>query len=153
MSKKRYEHTLRVTKLVVELAKVINKKLVDSVYIAAMYHDVAKEFTDQQVLSLVGKYDHQRFPTVHTLHGVASAQYVKRFFNIQNKSILNAIANHVVPNKNPSMLDMILYCADKLEPGRSKDDVSDINGYISLAKHNLKSAFAKLYKETNAHYN
>jgi nicotinate-nucleotide adenylyltransferase len=84
---------------------------------------------------------------------VASAQYVKRFFNVKDKMTLNAIANHVVPPKNPTTLDMIIYCADKLEPARSAKDVSNRLGYIQLVKKNLKSAYIKLYQETNAHYN
>lgn len=153
MSKKRYDHTLRVTKLALEITTVINKKLLSQCYIAAMYHDVAKEFNDKKVLSLVVKYDHQRFPTIHTLHGMASAQYIKRFFNVEDPMVLNAIANHVVPPKKPTILDMIIYCADKLEPARSIKDVSHRLDYIKLAKRNLKSAYIKLYQETNAHYN
>jgi nicotinate-nucleotide adenylyltransferase len=66
---------------------------------------------------------------------------------------LNAVANHVIPSNKPTLLDMLVYCADKLEPNRTKEDVSNRIGYIKLAKTNLKKAFSKLYKETNSHYN
>jgi HD superfamily phosphohydrolase YqeK len=47
---------------------------------------------------------------------------------------------------------MLVYCADKLEPARTKKDVSNREGYVKLAKTNLKKSFDKLYKETNSHY-
>jgi HD superfamily phosphohydrolase YqeK len=47
---------------------------------------------------------------------------------------------------------MIIYCADKLEPARTKADVKNRLAYIKLAKHNLTLAFANLYKETSQHY-
>jgi nicotinate-nucleotide adenylyltransferase len=87
------------------------------------------------------------------MHGLASAQYVKKFFNIKDKEVLNAIANHVIPSKEPTILDMIIYCADKLEPARTKEDVNNRVGYVKLAKTDIEAAFTKLYKETSAHYN
>jgi nicotinate-nucleotide adenylyltransferase len=86
------------------------------------------------------------------LHGLASAIYARKYLNINVKLILDAIANHVIPSKHPTTLDMILYCADKLEPARTIADVKDRIGYIKLAKRNLKQAFTKLYRETLKHY-
>ncbi|GHU34055.1 hypothetical protein FACS1894166_10890 [Bacilli bacterium] len=152
MSARRYAHTLRVNKLAMELAASINEELMIPAHIAAMCHDIGKEFTDKQLLKLVGKYNHRRFPTIHTLHGLASSIYAHKYLNINVKLILDAIANHVIPSKHPTTLDMILYCADKLEPARTQADVKDRLGYIKLAKHNIKQSFTKLHQETLKHY-
>jgi nicotinate-nucleotide adenylyltransferase len=152
MSKSRLLHTKRVTQLALSLAKHHHYKSLKRVYIASMYHDTSKEFNDKTILKLVGSYNHKRFPTIHTLHGLASAKYVNKMFNINDKEILNAIANHVIPSKKPTTLDMLIYCADKLESGRTKDDIKDRLGYIKLAKTNLKLGFDKLYCETQKHY-
>jgi nicotinate-nucleotide adenylyltransferase len=90
---------------------------------------------------------------LHTLHGFAGALYIKKVFNIKDREILNAIENHVIPCDKPRILDMIIYCADKLEPMRTKDDVTNRLSYIKLVKHNLKLAFTNLYKETSDKYN
>jgi nicotinate-nucleotide adenylyltransferase len=147
MSLKRYQHSVRVAQLAVALAKSNDIKLAQRAYVAALYHDVAKEFDNQAILKLVGKYDHLRFPTIHTLHGVASAKYIEANFHIKDSLILNAIANHVIPPKNPSILDKILYCADKLEPSRTKSDVTNRERYVRLAKHDINKAFSKLHQE------
>jgi HD-GYP domain-containing protein (c-di-GMP phosphodiesterase class II) len=54
MSPQRYQHTLRVAKLAQVLAQTNNPKLALKAYIAAMCHDVAKEFSDEQTKKIVG---------------------------------------------------------------------------------------------------
>jgi nicotinate-nucleotide adenylyltransferase len=153
MSKKRFAHTLRVTRLAIEIAKKVAPELVDKIFIAAMYHDVGKEFSDIQTTKLVKKWNKRRYPTPHTLHGEAGAIYVKNKFGIIDKQVLTAIANHVIPPKNADILSMIIYCADKLEPARTKDDVSNRMYYVKLAKNNLKQCFNELRVETMGKYN
>lgn len=153
MSLKRFQHTIRVAKLAIQIGRQISPLLGLKAYIAAMYHDISKEMSDAQIKKLAPKWNKNKYPTIHTLHGVASAVYAKKFFNIKDKEILNAIANHVIPSSKPSKLDMILYCADKLEPNRTNEDVTNREDYVELAKKNLKVAFTKLLKEMYAHYN
>jgi nicotinate-nucleotide adenylyltransferase len=54
MSRKRFAHTLRVTKLAIEIGKTISEFLAYQAYIACMYHDIAKEMSDSQIKKLVG---------------------------------------------------------------------------------------------------
>ncbi|MDR0739282.1 MAG: nicotinate (nicotinamide) nucleotide adenylyltransferase [Mycoplasmataceae bacterium] len=153
MSSKRYQHTLRVTELAMDIAKKVAPHLIIKAYIAGMYHDVGKEFSDKQVKKMIKTWNKHKYPTLHTLHGFAGALYIKKVFNIKDREILNAIENHVIPCDKPRILDMIIYCADKLEPMRTKDDVTNRLSYIKLVKHNLKLAFTNLYKETSDKYN
>lgn len=142
MSNFRYEHTLRVAKTALEITKFKNKNLSKKAYIAAMYHDIAKEFNRDQILEIINnKFNRNRFPTAHTLHGCASAAYAKEHFFINDKEILNAIYNHVIPPKKPSTLDKIIYCADKLEPARTKRDIPNRAKLLALAKTNLNEAY------------
>ncbi len=149
MSIYRFKHTLRVVETAQYIASVNYKNLIKKAYIAAMYHDVAKEFNDEKIIQLVGKdYDKKRFPTIHTLHGCASAKYVKEHFNITDKQIINAINNHVIPLKNASTLDKIIYCADKLEPARTEEDIPNRDRLLKLARSNLNKAY-KIVLEYN----
>jgi HD superfamily phosphohydrolase YqeK len=55
MSKTRYAHTVRVTHLAVKIANKVAPKLAEKVFIAAMFHDVSKEFSDDKTIKLVKK--------------------------------------------------------------------------------------------------
>ena len=117
-----------------------------------MYHDIAKEFDQNKTLNLVKKFNKYYYPTIHTLHGLAAAKYAKKHFNVSDKEILNAISEHVIPHKKCSTLAKIIYCADKLEPSRTKEDVSDRVGYLNLVKKDLNKGFDKLYMEIKGKY-
>ena len=152
MSDYRFNHTIRVKDTALEIAKSCKYSNLNQVYYAAMYHDVAKEFTKEKILSLVKKFDKKHYPTIHTLHGLASSAYVKHHFNITDKVILDAISEHVIPHDNCSTLAKIIYCADKLEPSRTKKDVSNRTYYLNLVKRDLNKGFDKLYSEIKRKY-
>lgn len=148
LSPSRYQHTLRVMKLAMELTMKINKLLLKKVYIASMYHDVCKEFDDKNILT----YSNNSHKHIHTLHGIAGANYVKKHFNINDKEILDAISNHVIPQTNCSLLSKILYCADKLEPARTKHDINNRLGMLKLIKKDINKYFPKLVSEIQQKY-
>ena len=152
MSKSRYLHTLRVKDTALQIAKAIKYPNLTKVYYAAMYHDIAKEFSKHKTLKLIKHYDKNYYPTIHTLHGIASAVYASKHFNVTDKEILNAISEHVLPHNNCSKLAKIIYCADKLEPSRTKQDISNRIAYLKLVKNNLNKGFSKLYKEIKEKY-
>jgi len=154
MSKYRLQHTLRVMKTAVEIAKSINQSLVQKAYIAAMYHDVCKEFDEKAIKQIVANhYDKNLFPTWHTLHGYAAAIYIQKHFNIEDQQIINAVKNHVIPPKKCDELSMIIYCADKLEPARTKQDISNRKQLLQLVKKDLKVGFEKVLSEIQLKYN
>lgn len=148
LSKARYEHTLRVAKLALEIAKAIKYKFLKKVYIAAMYHDVCKEFDDKKII----KYAQTSHKHIHILHGVAGANYIKKHFNVNDRDILEAISSHVIPNKTHSLLTKILYCADKLEPSRTKKDIQNRLGMIRLVKKDINKYFYELLSITQQKY-
>ena len=152
MSEYRFNHTLRVAKTAMQIARAVAPKKVKKAYIAGMYHDVAKEFNETTILSMVKNYDKKIYPIVHTLHGICSAMYIKDNFYINDEEILDAIRNHVIPPMECSTLSMILYCADKLEPGRTVNDVKNRRKKLSIVKKDLKKGFKLLYNEIKERY-
>ena len=152
MSEYRFNHTLRVAKTAMQIARAVAPKKVKKAYIAGMYHDVAKEFNETTILSMVKNYDKKLYPTVHTLHGICSAMYIKDNFYINDEEILDAIRNHVIPPMECSTLSMILYCADKLEPGRTVNDVKNRRKKLSIVKKDIKKGFKLLYNEIKERY-
>ena len=152
MSEYRFNHTLRVAKTAMQIARAVAPKKVKKAYIAGMYHDVAKEFNETTILSMVKNYDKKLYPTVHTLHGICSAMYIKDNFYINDEEILDAIRNHVIPPMECSTLSMILYCADKLETGRTVNDVKNRRKKLSIVKKDLKKGFKLLCNEIKERY-
>ncbi len=154
MSDYRYQHTLRVAKTALEICSIKNKNLAKKAYLAAMYHDVAKEFNRDQILEIIGnKFNRNRFPTAHTLHGCASAVYVKQHFYVTDKEVLDAIYNHVIPPKKPSILSKIIYCADKLEPARTNKDMPNRAKLLLLAKTDLNKAYDQVLAYNKSRFN
>lgn len=153
MSKHRFDHTLRVTKTALKIAKANHYTDLKEVYIAAMYHDVCKELSQKDTLKLVKSYLNRiKFPTVHTMHGLAAAIYIQKNFNIVNKRIINAIANHVFPIFDLDVLSKIIYLADKLEPARTKQDISNRRKFLKSACKDIDITYNEVYKETSSKY-
>lgn len=153
MSKYRFDHTIRVTETALQIAKANHYTNLKEVYLAAMYHDVCKEFNEKQTLDLVKPYlKKYSFPTIHTMHGLAASIYIQKHFNITNKKVINAVANHVFPIVKNDKLSKIIYLADKLEPARTKQDVSDRVKLFKLACKDIDITYNQLKKEINTKY-
>jgi len=142
----RYIHTLNVAKIAVDLAKA-NGVSEYKAWLAAMYHDVAKHFKENQIRMLVKEKDIEKFDNWKAAHGIASANYVKRQFHCTDKQVLNAIANHVMPPAHSPKLTMIIYCADKLDSFKDGRKYGASNEQlIEAAKRNLTRVFLKILK-------
>ncbi|MDR1850754.1 MAG: bis(5'-nucleosyl)-tetraphosphatase (symmetrical) YqeK [Mycoplasmataceae bacterium] len=147
LSKYRYEHTLSVAEYAYKLA-IIHGIDPKKAYLAGLLHDVAKELPEKDIIKLTK--DDKRFatyPNVKTLHGIASAVYAKKYFNILDEDVLDAISQHVIPAKRISKLAMIIYIADKLDSQRTKyANISNSEQYRILAEKNLRKAFKTVHK-------
>lgn len=115
LSARRYEHTLNVKKLAVELARrngVDEKKAA----LAALLHDIAKERPRDELLRIVRENAiitnnaAQRTPAVW--HGGAAAVLARDQYGVQDPEILSAIACHTTGKAGMSKLDKIIYMAD-----------------------------------------
>ena len=154
MSNYRFNHSIRVALTAHEFAKKYNSiKLSKQAKVAALCHDIAKEFSQEKLLSIVGKnYNKKLYPTIHTTHGLAASIFVQKEFLIKDKAILSAIKNHVIPPKNASVLDKIIYCADKLEPARTNKDIPKRKELYELACNNIDKAFKTVLKFNEEKY-
>jgi nicotinate-nucleotide adenylyltransferase len=147
LSKTRYKHTISVAEYAYKLA-IIYGIDANKAYLAGLLHDVAKESGELEIIKLTK--DDKRFstyPNVKTLHGIASAEYAKKYFKVLEPDVLDAVSQHVIPERRISKLAMIIYIADKLEPSRTKyANISNSEQYRLLAEKNLKKCFKSLYK-------
>jgi predicted HD superfamily hydrolase involved in NAD metabolism len=131
-SPSRWNHTLGV----VETAAAIAIKFptlacpVDQVVTAALFHDIAKDLTGKELVSLIREHAlpvddvDLGFPAI--LHGPVGSWMAEARYNIADPVVLDAITHHTVGRPNPSPVLSVLMVADMVEPGRDFSGVDDL---------------------------
>lgn len=133
---KRLLHTLNVGYLSAHLAEVFGCDK-DKALIAGALHDCAKELPLEKQQDLAGKYTGDLFTEKKLLHSPAGATFAKDEFGIEDKEILDAICYHTTGRGDMTILEKIVYLADKIEPSRNYTDLSPIR---AAAEKDLESA-------------
>jgi len=146
---KRYDHTLRVMETSMILAKSYGACL-ESVQIAALLHDVAKNQTDDELqnqLKQSGLIDYLNYNPL-IWHAPVGALMAKKKYHIDNQDILNAIQYHTTGRSQMSKLEQIIFLADYIEPNRTQPNVEKIR---QLATRSLEAAIARTLADTVAY--
>lgn len=131
LSEFRYQHTLRVCDLALEIAQYYPVDL-KKVRLAAMMHDYCKEHFDD-VSFIRSDVPHAYY------HGFAAASLLSKHYYIKDRDVLRAIYGHV-SGSSTNLIGMILYIADKCERGRGYDT----EPWITRAKQDLRTTFKQL---------
>lgn len=120
LSEYRFTHSVGVAKKAVELAKIygVQEEIAKKVGIA---HDIAKEMTDEEMIEYA-KANNIRIDEIETvkpslLHGKIGADIAAKKFGF-TQDMINAIKWHTTGRENMSMLEKIIYVADKTEENR-----------------------------------
>jgi nicotinate-nucleotide adenylyltransferase len=133
---KRLLHTLNVGYLSAHLADVFgcdkNKAL-----IAGALHDCAKELPIEEQTELAKRYSGDLFTEKKLLHSPAGAAFAMEQLGIEDREILDAICYHTTGRGDMSVLEKIVYLADKIEPSR---DYTDLTPIRAAAEKDLDSA-------------
>ena len=136
LSPKRYAHSERTAQFAANLAKAHNEEA-NKAYLAGLLHDVAKELMPEES----AKYNHvltetdKLFPPV--IHSFIGAEMARDIFDINDADILNAIKFHTTARQDMSMLEKIIFIADKIEDGRNYPESSYLK---ELAESDLDRA-------------
>ncbi|MGL4948048.1 MAG: nicotinate (nicotinamide) nucleotide adenylyltransferase [Mycoplasma sp.] len=157
ISKKRYEHSLRVGSLIKQALKLNGYADLKSIgYTIGVYHDIAKEFDDEKLYKYLKNDSLKSFPKP-VLHGVSGANFLKEVIGYNNELGLNAISRHTMPfefGTGPlTILDKVLFCCDKLEYNRSEEDINNIDYFRQLLLKDIDECFTQLYKALKEQYN
>ena len=120
LSEYRFTHSLGVAKKAIELAKIygVQEEIAKKVGIA---HDIDKEMTDEEMIEYA-KANNIRIDEIETvkpslLHGKIGADIAAKKFGF-TQDMINAIKWHTTGRENMSMLEKIIYVADKTEENR-----------------------------------
>ncbi len=140
MSKKRFIHSLSVSKVAKKLAQAYgaDEKKAE---MAGLLHDITKEMPEDEQLKLFESegivLDDVERSTTKLWHSISGTIYVKKYLNIQDADILNAIRYHTTARSNMSLLEKIIVMSDFISEDRQYDNVEYMR---SLAFENLDKA-------------
>ena len=75
------------------------------------------------------------------MHSKKSAELAKTKFGVKDDDILNAIMHHTTGRVNMTLLEKIIFIADKIEPHRKYEGVEEIReaAYINIDEAIIKS--------------
>lgn len=156
MSERRYEHTLRVLDTVTKIAQDnhFSDEDVLRCQIAALLHDIAKQYTDQELRTIISNDELSSFPSYHCAHGLAGSRLAEKDFGVKDQVILDAISNHVIFKdvNSTNKVAKALFLADKLEPARTEADIPNRAKLFDDACLDFEKTFQEVYKLNGAKY-
>ena len=149
LGEKRLLHTINAGLLSLEYANIYDKNLNDRALIAGTLHDCAKELDESLQREMAYKRSGDTFADKKLLHSPAGAVMAAEEFGVTDPEILDAITYHTTGRGNMTLLDKIVYLADKLEPSRTYADlteerklaVTDIDAALRLCVLRVKKKF------------
>ncbi|MEI7473839.1 MAG: bis(5'-nucleosyl)-tetraphosphatase (symmetrical) YqeK [bacterium] len=118
LDEERYRHVLGVEQSARELAIMFNEDE-EKAALGGLLHDTAKSIKNSELLNII---DENNLPvseeeknSVKTLHSPVGAFMAENLFGIKDEEILNSIRFHTVGRINMSMIEKIVFLADKIE--------------------------------------
>ncbi len=139
LKRARFEHTLGVSETAENLARLYG---VDErkAHLAGLLHDWDKNYDDEGIRKRVEELGLSVDPFVfdempQLLHGPTAAAELSRDFPGLPHDVVQAIERHTAGALGMSDLDMVVYIADALEPGRDYQglgEIRDLAGEVSL---------------------
>ncbi|MDJ0799637.1 MAG: bis(5'-nucleosyl)-tetraphosphatase (symmetrical) YqeK [Calothrix sp. MO_167.B12] len=137
----RVDHILRVEQMAKELA-IHHQLKPEKAAQAALMHDLAKYFPSKKLLHMASTegldIDEVMIANPHLLHADVSAIVARDTFGIEDKEILQAIANHTLGRPDMSVVCCIVFLADTLEPGRG--DTPELQTLRQASRENIYGA-------------
>jgi len=154
LDKDRYDHTIGVMHTAGCLAMRYGADL-NSALTAGLLHDCAKCLSNDEKIRLCKKYhldmNEAEVKNPGLLHAKLGAFLAWKKYNIEDKSILRAIAAHTTGRPAMSLLDKIIYIADFIEPGRC--EAPNLDDVRALAFVDLDACLFKILEDTLVYLN
>ncbi|MBZ4203895.1 nicotinate-nucleotide adenylyltransferase [Mycoplasma tauri] len=152
LSARRAKHCVATAEFAAKLAKSF-KYDAKIAYYAGLFHDICKEMNEDSFRNFLGQFyfdinDKNKYP-FHKLHQMAGAHWVRDIYMNENEDIFNAIYIHTTLSPELSVLDKIIFIADKICDGRAFDGVQKLR---KIALENFDEGFKEVVRRTY-HYN
>ena len=140
---KRYLHSIGVMKMSQELAKKYGADI-ERAGKAGLMHDMAKRMSKEEKRQYVEENNIEASDLeknmVEILHGKIAADICKKKYDFDDE-MCDAIANHTTGKENMTLLQKIIFVADKIDETRT---YSDVEYYRNLAREDLDKAILEI---------
>lgn len=150
LSKDRFRHVERVVETIVRLANQHGLPP-EPARTAAWLHDLAREWPRDRLLDATKFVEvPDGFAAVPALlHGPIAAHIGRVEYGILDEEILDAVRYHTTGRPDMTQLDLLLFVADAIEPGRHYPGVEEIRKWANVsleqaAKRSLDGTVAYL---------
>lgn len=147
---RRYRHSINVMETAKKLADIYNCDI-KKAELSGLLHDCGRTDKDNKInIDLDVCKDKDFYKNENLKHAVIGAYLANREYNINDIDILNAIRYHTTGRENMSLLEKIVYIADKIEPDRCYEGVEQLR---KLAYQNIDIALLKILNDTIEYVN
>ena len=149
LSYDRYEHTIGVMYTAESLAMRYGVDMTKAA-VAGLLHDCAKCIPNSQKIKLCKKHGievsemEEKNPSL--LHAKLGAYMAENVYGVKDPEILSAIKWHTTGKPDMSMMDMIVYMADYIEPNRDK--APNLKAIRKLTFENIEEALYQVLEGT-----
>ena len=151
LSKKRFVHCVETARVARELAFHYGVDPVKAEF-AGLCHDMSKEYKNAIMLKYVDEFGIYKDPSVlqtpNLAHGEVAAGVLKKYHQIDDEEILDAIRWHTYGQANMSTLSKIIYVADIIEASRTFEGVEQLR---ILAYRGLNETILAFNKRCEIH--
>jgi len=135
MGDKRFRHTVEVEKMAVRIGELYAPDKLDVLRAAALLHDVSKEKSTKEHLSLLCENGIEITEldkiSPKTLHARTAEFIIKSEFpEFYDEEIVLCVRRHTTADPNMSVCDMIIYLADYIDMSRTFDDCVRLRSYF-----------------------
>lgn len=135
LSERRFYHSMQVAAAAKQLAERYGADP-DKAYFCGILHDIMKEKSYGELLDYcdmhgVALTDVER-GTYKLLHGIAGADYIRRFLGVDDADIINAVRYHTTARAGMSLLEKIVYLADFTSADRDFDGVDKLRRAVQI---------------------
>ena len=156
LSEKRFIHTLGVEDMAVKIAEKCLPCDVNKIRVAALLHDISKEYSEAEHFELVKKHNliltDEDIASPALWHSLTAASVVlDDFVEYSDKDVLSAVYNHTVGSPDLSIFDEIILLADYIEEGRTYRNCVNVRDkfLFELSKSNsLDESILALHRAT-----
>jgi len=127
-----YLHTVRTRDYALELAKRYgcDGRELQRIELAALLHDNCKHWQAQRLLDEAAALGceptelEMRVPAL--LHARVGAHRLRRDFGVTDETVYSAVYYHTVGGRGMGREARIVFCADKIEPGRNYEGADEL---------------------------
>lgn len=148
LSPGRFAHSMRVVNTALEMAEGLGLDK-DRVHLAALLHDYAKGMAPKDLLTLAREHNlitcRAEEVQPDLLHGPVGAWLCRSKLGIRDEEVLRAIHYHTTGRAGMSPLEIVIYLADLIEPGRTYQGVQELK---AVCEKDLRQGLLKAFDFT-----